>query len=286
MNFSNFYQNLPLSIDPIALKIGFFSLAWYSVMYLVAFLVIYLILQWRVKNDSKFFPYFLNIFKNIEDFFIYALIGIIVGARLGYVIFYDPHFFLTNPWKIISPFDASGNFIGIYGLSYHGGLVGVILAGIFFVRKYKIDFWKFADFVVPAIPLGYFFGRIGNFLNGEIYGRLTDNPWGMYFLDENSMITLRHPSQLYEALFEGIILFLILWFLRNNQKMSGNFLPLYIFLYGFFRFFIEFWRQPDTQVGFFFDIFSLGQIFSLSMMIVGIVGWIFVKKGSFDSQIK
>jgi len=107
--------------------------------------------------------------------------------------------------------------------------LGVILAGIFFVQKYKINFWRFADFVMPAIPLGYFFGRIGNFLNGELYGRLTDKLWGMYFLDENSIVALRHPSQLYEALFEGIILFLILWILRNSKKLSGKFLPLYIF---------------------------------------------------------
>ena len=278
MNFLNLYQNLPLSINPIALKIGFFSLAWYSVMYLVAFLVIYLLLQWRIKNDSKIFPDFLNISKNIENFFIYSIIGIIVGARLGYVIFYDLSFFLANPWQIISPFDSSGNFIGIYGLSYHGGLLGVILAGIFFVRKYKINFWRFADFIIPVIPLGYFFGRIGNFLNGELYGRLTDKPWGMYFLDENLIVALRHPSQLYEALFEGIIIFLILWFLRNNQKMSGKLLSLYIFLYGFFRFFIEFWRQPDTQIGLLAGFFTLGQIFSLGMMIAGVVFWVFMEK--------
>lgn len=278
MNFLNLYQNLPLSINPIALKIGFFSLAWYSVMYLVAFLVIYLLLQWRIKNDSKTFPDFLNISKNIENFFIYSIVGIIIGARLGYVIFYDLNFFLENPWQIISPFDSGGNFIGIYGLSYHGGLLGVILASIFFVRKYKINFWRFADFIIPAIPLGYFFGRMGNFLNGELYGRLTDIPWGMYFLDENLIVALRHPSQLYEALFEGIIIFLILWFLRNNQKMSGKLLPLYIFLYGFFRFFIEFWRQPDTQIGLLAGFFTLGQIFSLGMMVVGIVIWIFIEK--------
>lgn len=281
MNFLNFYQNLPLDINPIAFKVGFFSLAWYSLMYLVAFLTIYLLLQWRMKKDYKNSADFSNISKNIENFFIYAIIGLIIGARLGYVLFYDPHFFWANPWQIISPFDASGNFIGIYGLSYHGGLLGIILAGIFFVREYKINFWRFADFVVPAIPLGYFFGRIGNFLNGELYGRLTDSPLGMYFLDENSIIALRHPSQLYEALFEGIILFLILWFLRNNQKMAGKLLPLYIFLYGFFRFVIEFWRQPDTQIGLIFNFFSLGQIFSFGMMVASVILWLFIKKRRF-----
>ena len=319
MDFLSFYQNLPLAIDPIAFNIGFFSLTWYSLMYLVAFLVIYLLLQWRIKNDYKNSSDFSNISKNIENFFIYAIIGLVVGARLGYVIFYDPYFFLVNPWQVISPFDTDGNFVGIYGLSYHGGLAGIILAGIFFVRKYRIypspsseitnikkqksifclfslsnqgerrcgiNFWVFADFVIPAIPLGYFFGRVGNFLNGELYGRLTDKFWGMYFLDENSVVALRHPSQLYEALFEGIILFLILWFLRNNPRLSGNLLPLYVFLYGFFRFVIEFWRQPDTQIGLIFNFLSLGQIFSIGMMIIAISGWIFVKRSAFDSQMK
>lgn len=280
MDFLNLYQNLPLRVNPIAFKVGFFSLAWYSLTYLMAFLIIYFLLKCRVKNDSKFFPEFPEIFKNIEIFFIYAIIGIILGARLGYVIFYDPHYFLANPWKIISPLNAEGNFIGIYGLSYHGGLVGVILAGILFIRKYKINFWRFTDFLVPAVPLGYFFGRLGNFFNGELYGRLTTKPWGMYFLDENLMVMLRHPSQLYEALFEGIILFMILWLLRNSQKFYGKLLPLYIFLYGAFRFFIEFYRQPDVQVGLFFGFLSLGQIFSLGMMI-GVIGWIFFRQKQF-----
>lgn len=276
----NFYQNLPLHINPIALKIGFFSLTWYSLMYLVTFIIIYFLLKWRVKNDSKIFPDFVLVFKNIENFFVYAIIGIIIGARLGYVFFYDPHFFLQNPWQIISPFNAEGNFVGIYGLSYHGGLIGIIIASIFFAKKYEVNFWRLADFIVPAIPLGYFFGRLGNFFNGELYGRLTEKSWGMYFLDENSNIMLRHPSQLYEALFEGIVLFLILWLLRNNRRIMGKLLPFYIFLYGLFRFVIEFFREPDSQIGLILGFLSLGQIFSLVMIAVSVAMCVYIDKKS------
>lgn len=262
----NFYQNLPLHINPVALKIGFFSLTWYSLMYLAAFLIIYLLLKWRLKNDFVNFPNFLNLSRNIETLLVYIILGIVIGARLGYVFFYNWHYFFQNPWQIISPFDAVGNFVGIYGLSYHGGLVGAILAGWFFIRKYKIDFWQLTDFIIPAIPAGYFFGRIGNFLNGELYGRITEKSWSMYFRDESSLIMLRHPSQLYEAFFEGLVLFIILWLLRNNQKLSGKFFPLYLLGYGFFRFFIEFWRQPDIQIGLIASFLTIGQIFSLVMI--------------------
>lgn len=265
MDLLNLYQNLPLFINPIAFKVGFFSLTWYSIMYLVSFLTIYFLLKWRLKNDYKKCPDFLSISQNLEALFIYVILGIIVGARLGFVLFYDFSYFSQNPWQIISPFDLTGNFVGIYGLSYHGGLLGAILAGWLFIKKYKISFWQLADFAIPAIPAGYFFGRIGNFLNGELYGRATEKFWGMHFPNVNALFMLRHPSQLYEAFFEGIVLFLFLWIWRNNKKLAGKFLPLYLSGYGFFRFFIEFWRQPDPQVGLIFNWLTIGQIFSLIM---------------------
>jgi phosphatidylglycerol:prolipoprotein diacylglycerol transferase len=213
----------------------------------------------------------------LEEFILYSFWGVIIGGRLGYVLFYNLADYWNNPMAIISPIDAAGKFIGIYGMSYHGGLVGVILATWLFVRKNKIKFWIWADFVVPAIPAGFFFGRIGNFLNGELYGRITDSGWGMYFSADPFF--LRHPSQLYEAFFEGLILFIILWTLRNGIRHKGKMFHvsgfmLYIFLYGSFRFFLEFFRAPDPQLGFIFPWgqsgLTMGQILSFLMLAVSL----------------
>ncbi len=271
INFVNLYQNLPLEISPIAFKVGFFAVTWYSLMYLVAFGTVYGLLKWRRKNDQVKVN-LNNFFQNLETFFLYLIGGLLIGARLGYVLFYNFDYFWQNPIAIISPFDVMGEFVGIYGLSYHGGLLGIILATTIFVKKYKLNFWQLADFVTPAVPAGYFFGRLGNFLNGELYGRITEKEWGMYFRDENGLVFLRHPSQLYEAFFEGLILFLILWMLRNGFRYRGKVFSipcflLYVLGYGLFRFFIEFFREPDVQLGLFLGFLTLGQIFSLGMIL-------------------
>lgn len=156
-------------------------------------------------------------------------------------------------------------------MSYFGGLIGIVIAAIIYVKAKRLNFWQFSDFIVPAIPAAYFFGRLGNFLNGELFGRVTTSWIGMYFPNsvdaQNFMsIQLRYPSQLFEAFFEGIILFIILWLLRNKSKFPGYLLIVYLFGYGFFRFFIEFFRQPDPQIGLFLGFLTLGQIFSLILM--------------------
>jgi phosphatidylglycerol---prolipoprotein diacylglyceryl transferase len=154
-------------------------------------------------------------------------------------------------------------------MSYHGGLIGIIIISIFFCRKYKIKYWNFGDLLCPAIPLGYTFGRLGNFINGELYGRVTDVPWGMYFpLDPQK--SLRHPSQLYEALFEGIFLFVLLWSLRKKKHFDGFLLGIYICGYGAVRFIIEFFREPDYQLGFVLGPLSMGQILCMLMIMAGI----------------
>jgi phosphatidylglycerol:prolipoprotein diacylglycerol transferase len=200
---------------------------------------------------------------------IHIFIGLLIGARLGYVLFYDFQYFLEKPLAIVSPFDSSGNFVGIYGMSYHGGLLGALLFGWVYCRRNKINFFKMADFVTPAIPAGYFLGRIGNFLNGELYGRVTERPWGMYFPSDHLGV-LRHPSQLYEAFFEGIILFLIVWYFRNTLARGGQLLGLYIAGYSIFRIFCEFFREPDTQIGYIFNFLTLGQVLSLPLLVLGI----------------
>jgi len=271
--FFDLYQNLQLHLSPIAFQIGFFPVGWYSLMYLVGFLIVYLLLRWRIKKDSLK----INItIEKIESFIIYAIFGVVIGGRIGYVLFYEPNYFLFHPLRIISPIDVDGNFVGIYGMSYHGGALGVLLASWFFVRKNKLNFWKLADFVIPVIPAGYFFGRIGNFFNGELYGRLTESRWGMYFYNPATFDwELRIPSQLLEALFEGFILFLILWLLRNKKWMEGKFLATYLVFYSVFRFGIEFIREPDWQIGFVAKLgeigFTLGQVYSLLLIFLVVI---------------
>lgn len=281
-----FYQHISERLNP-TFSVGFFSVSWYSLMYIVGFFVVYMLLKYRIANGD--FPKITNNkiqisnklqIKNVKyqnrillDCLIYIFIGLLVGARAGYVLFYDLRYFLENPLAVVSPFDAAGNFAGIYGMSYHGGLIGSILAAGIFARKYEINFWKMANFVAPAIPAGYFFGRIGNFLNGELYGRVTEKPWGMYFLDENGLpfSYLRHPSQLYEAILEGTVLFFILWYFRNKKKFRPNALAFYVIGYSLARIFCEFFRQPDSQIGYIFRYFTLGQFLSLGMFFFGVI---------------
>lgn len=268
MSLLNFYQNLPSHLNPIAFKIGFFPIGWYSLMYLAGFLTVYVLLRWRAKKD--FFEIDFSIEK-IETFILYSIFGLVLGGRLGYVFFYEPLYFLSHPLELFFPFDSSWNFIGIYGMSYHGGVIGILLSSYIFSRKNKINFWKLADFVIPAIPAGYFFGRVGNFINGELFGRITQNHWGMYFFNSNTLSwELRFPSQLLEAFFEGIFLFLILWIWRNKKQFQGKFLEIYLFGYGIVRFFVEFFREPDWQIGFIGEVFgqkiTLGQVYCLIMI--------------------
>ena len=269
-----FYQNLPQEIDPVFFSVGSFSVYWYSMMYVVGFTVIITLLYWRVyKKETEI------LWGDILDFLLDSFLAVIIGGRIGYVLFYNLSYFLANPSEIIFPFSKDGAFTGIYGMSYHGGVLGFILATYLFCKKRKINFLKLTDFVLPAIPLGYFFGRVGNFLNGELYGRVTTAKWGMYFTEG----VLRHPSQLYEAFFEGIVLFLLLWLLRNKlAKKTGMLSGLYISSYGLVRLIIEFFREPDSQIGFVFGFLTMGQMLSLIM----IVGGLFIINKNLNYSVK
>ncbi len=257
----SFYQHLPEHINSIAFSIGSFDIRWYSLMYLVGFLAVYLILVHRAKKTEEDLKNKKE--KLVLDFLVYSFFGLIIGARLGYALFYDPDYFIQNPLAVISPLDTRGNFVGIFGMSYFGGLLGIVGCSILFCRKNKINFFEWADFVIPAIPAGYFFGRIGNFLNGELYGKATKHFWGMYFGNEPF---LRHPTQLYEALLEGALLFVILWLLKDNAKFKGNILAIYLFGYGVVRFFVEFLREPEQMSHF---GLTTGQI--LSLIIISVI---------------
>lgn len=261
-----FWQHIPEKIDPTILKFGAFQLRYYGLMYLAAFFTTYSLVLYRIRTEK--FPYKK---EEIQDYFVWAVLGLLAGARLGYVLCYQPQYFLHHPLEIILPFEwstGSLRYTGISGMSYHGGLVGVAASSLAFCRRRKIGFWSFADLLCPAIPLGYTFGRIGNFLNGELYGRVTTVPWGMYFPDDTAGM-LRHPSQLYEAFFEGILLFAVLWSLRRKKASPGFFLALYLMGYGAVRFVIEFFREPDPQIGFLFGFFTTGQMLCLVMIFAG-----------------
>jgi phosphatidylglycerol:prolipoprotein diacylglycerol transferase len=210
-------------------------------MYLVAFGLAYLLVWYRISREN----YEVKI-ETIQDYFVWAILAVILGGRLGYVLFYNFGYYASHPLEIFLPFEFSNGirFTGISGMSYHGGVLGFILATALFCRKTKIAFWRFVDLLIPVIPLGYTFGRIGNFINGELYGRVTDVPWGMVFPTDPDGL-LRHPSQLYEAFFEGIVLFALLWFLRRRSPFEGFLAGMYLLGYGVVRFFIEFYREPD-----------------------------------------
>jgi phosphatidylglycerol---prolipoprotein diacylglyceryl transferase len=264
----SWWQNIPQRISPVFMEIGPLTIHYYGLLFCTAILTAYFLALYRLKSES-----FSNSYSKatVENFFMWVIIGVIGGGRLGYVLFYNFSYYLKNPLEIFLPFSFSGGFhiTGISGMSYHGGLIGAVLAGVLFCRKYDINFWNFSDFFLPGIPLGYSFGRLGNFINGELYGKPTSVSWGMYFPADPAN-RLRHPSQLYEAFLEGVLLFIILWSLRKNKKLKGSLLAVYIIGYGAARFVAEFFREPDAHIGYIFTYFSLGQLFSLAMIAAGI----------------
>ena len=271
----SWWQNIPESINPNIIDIGFFQIRYYSLMYVIAFTATYWLVLYRIKKKKYDFSR-----ETLQKYFLWAILGVMIGGRFGYVLFYNFPYFLEHPLEIISPFHLSNEgvvYTGISGMSYHGGLIGVVLMTLLFCQKNKIKILKLTDLLSPAFPLGYTFGRIGNFINGELYGRATSVPWGMYFpLDQTHQ--LRHPSQLYEAFFEGIFLFIILWRLKERKLFDGFLSCLYLIGYGFVRFFIEFVREPDSQLGFIYGPFSMGQVLCICMILAGITITVINKK--------
>ncbi len=266
----DFWRHIYDHFDPVAFSIGPFHVHWYGIMYVLALLTALMAAKWFVKHDH--YPVD---DKTLDAFFIYVEIGVILGARLGYILFYDPHtsWYLTHPWEIFNPFHG-GTFTGISGMSYHGAVIGFLIGAWLFARKSHTSFWMWMDLVALSVPVGYIFGRIGNFLNQELVGRETDAAWGIYVGH-----VLRHPSQLYEAVLEGVVVGLILFFYRKYQKFEGELIALYAILYGLARFAAECWRAPDIQLGFICcGWMTMGQVLSLIMIGVGIVAYGLLKK--------
>jgi phosphatidylglycerol:prolipoprotein diacylglycerol transferase len=273
--FWSWWQHVPENIDPVIFSIGSFKLQYYGLMYIVAFAITYFLAWYRVQREARF-----EISTDqLKDVMTFMILGLIVGARLGYVVFYNLPYYLKHPLEIVLPFSFSNGFTftGISGMSYHGGLIGAVLAGWLYVRKARLNSWDVIDLFFPAAPLGYTFGRLGNFINGELYGRVTSSPIGMYFpLDETN--SLRHPSQLYEAFFEGIFLFAVLWGIRKSKLPKGSMIALYLIGYGLVRFFIEFFREPDEHLGFVISSFSMGQVLCAAMIVSGIGLFYYLRK--------
>jgi phosphatidylglycerol:prolipoprotein diacylglycerol transferase len=254
-----FWQHIYSHINPIAFEIGPLKVHWYGIMYVLALVTGYyaaIYFAKKEKIDTKI----------IDEFFIWVEIGIILGARIGYFVFYVPDnsYYLLHPWEMFNPF-VNGKFVGISGMSYHGAVIGFMLATYLFWKIKKVNIWKILDIAALAIPVGYIFGRIGNFLNGLIVGRVTDVEWGVYIQG-----ALRHPIGIYEAFFEGFLSFVIIYiYYKKWYKNSGELIALYVLLYGVFRSFCEMYRQPDPQLGFIFMHFTMGEILSFFMIMLG-----------------
>lgn len=243
-------------IDPEIVKIGPFSIRWYGMMYLIGFISSYLLVRYQVKKRN------LSLSKPmIDSLYTYLILGLLIGARLGYVIFYNLPFYLRDPLEIFALWHG--------GMSFHGGLIGCIVSGFIFSKRYRIDFWMLADLIVVTAPIGLGLGRLGNFINGELYGRVTDVPWAMVFPEGGPLP--RHPSQLYEFFSEGLCLFLILWYLKDRVSKKGAISAAFLLFYGIFRFIVEFFREPDPQVGYILGFITMGQILSSVMIILGLL---------------
>ena len=276
-DFLYWWQHLPEHMDPVILEIGSFKLQYYGLMYIVAFAFTYILASHRIRREDRFR---INV-DQLQGLMTAMILGLIIGARLGYVLFYNFSYYLHHPLEVILPFEFSGGFrfTGITGMSYHGGLIGVVVATVIFVRKNRLDFFNMADLIVPCIPLGYTFGRLGNFINGELFGRVTTHPIGMFFPFAPGP-GRRHPSQLYEAFFEGIVLFIVLWTVKSRVTTRGAMLALYLMGYGLVRFFIEYARQPDAHLGFILLSLSMGQLLCMAMILAGGLLLLYLKRQS------
>lgn len=246
-------------IDPVAFSLGPLKVHWYGLMYLFGFAAAWLLAHWRVKHYQLAWTN-----EQVSDLIFYAALGVILGGRIGYMLFYGTEQLLANPLSLFKLWEG--------GMSFHGGLIGVAIALILFARHIKKPFWEIADFIAPLVPLGLAAGRAGNFINGELWGRVTDVPWAMIF--PNSGGLPRHPSQLYELGLEGILLFIVVWYYARKKRPAGCVSAVFLMTYALCRLFVEFFREPDVQLGFLaFDWLTMGQLLSIPMLLAGLWLW-------------
>tara|TARA_Y100000389_G_scaffold34910_1_gene29708 strand:+ start:102 stop:893 length:792 start_codon:yes stop_codon:yes gene_type:complete len=256
------------NLDPVLFDLGFIAIRWYSLAYIGGILA-----GWWLgkKIINKRFQIIGQQFaiKEFDDLITYLIVSIIIGGRVGYIIFYNLGHYISNPLDIIKIWEG--------GMSFHGALIGVIIGTYLFSERKKISYLFLLDIIACVSPIGLFFGRIANFINGELIGKITDVPWGIIF--PNIDMLIRHPSQLYEAILEGIVLFFILniFIFKKNYK-TGTCSFLFLIFYGLFRIFSELFREPDSQLGYFFNLFSMGTILSFLMILSGMLIFILKRK--------
>lgn len=246
-------MNLP-AIDPVFLRIGPLQFRWYGLMYIIGFVAAYFI----IKSEAKKRNLPINA-ETVSDLVFTIALGIVLGGRLGYILFYNLSWYVAHPLKVFAVWEG--------GMSFHGGLLGALIAAIYTFKKYGLDFWQMSDIIAQTGPVGLGLGRIGNFINGELFGRTTDQPWGIVFPDGGPMP--RHPSQLYEAFLEGLLLFGLVRLMARLKAPDGSVFWTFIGGYGLFRFMVEFFREPDQQIGFLWGTVTMGQMLSLPMFILG-----------------
>jgi phosphatidylglycerol:prolipoprotein diacylglycerol transferase len=254
------------NINPDLFSIGPVHVRWYGVMYVLGFIAAYFLIQKQQRSKEIGL-----VGTTAQDLIFYLAIGLIVGGRLGYLLFYEYNDFMPyikNPLEIIATWHG--------GMSFHGGLIGGVLAGWIFARRKGIPFPALADSAIVTCPIGLGLGRLGNFINGELLGRPTDVPWAMIFPAGGPIP--RHPSQLYESLAEGLLLFVIMWNLRKKPFKDGMMVAFFLLFYGMIRFIIEFFREPDTQLGFLLGYFTMGQILCTAMMAAAVVLMLYLNR--------
>lgn len=260
--------NFP-NIDPAIFKLGMFEIRWYGLLYIVGFVIGYIFVKKNLAYNNIILKK-----EEYESLIFRLMLGVIVGGRIGYILFYNFSYYLHNPLYIFTVWQG--------GMSFHGGALGVIFFGLLFCKKYNYNFYRLADPVMPLISIGLFLGRIGNFINAELYGKVTSLPWGMVFPQSDGKP--RHPSQLYEAFLEGILLFIITNHLFRKIKSPGFVFWIWIGLYGFFRFLVEFVREPDQHLGYIWGFFTTGQILSSFMIAASLfaIGLLLRKKSTIN----
>jgi phosphatidylglycerol:prolipoprotein diacylglycerol transferase len=244
------------NFDPVAVHLGPLAVRWYGLMYLVGFGLAFWLGRLSIKRakDGRITT------AVLDDLLFYIVLGVVIGGRLGYVLFYKPGFYFSNPLEIPAVWHG--------GMSFHGGFLGVLLAVLWVARKHRLRWLELTDFVAPLIPLALAAGRLGNFINGELYGRVTTVPWGMVFQSGGPLP--RHPSQLYQFSLEGVLLFAILWIYSARSRPVGAVSAVFLIGYGILRFAVEFFREPDDFLGLLALNLSMGQWLSLPMVVTGI----------------